>query len=66
MSITYHRLLGRDVWHFHPDCQHMHRWFRSSVEIIKRTTKPRSGELCNECQAKTRADKRTQARKRGK
>lgn len=62
MSLVYRRLVGRDTWHFHKDCHHG----KAKLWDVFTTTKPRSGEFCNECQAKARADKRTQARKRGK
>lgn len=60
------RFAGSDVWHFHPSCHHMAR----SMKALKfysgfRRTKPRSGDLCNECKAKARADKRTQANRKG-
>lgn len=68
MPVTfYRRLKHRDTWHFHVSCQHYKHIITevSYMMSILRNTKPRSGELCNECQAKSRADK-ARARKRGK
>lgn len=62
MPITYIRLTGRDVWHFRSDCHHVPD--RADRAFIVRKTKPRSGEFCNECRSKARADKRLK-RKRG-
>lgn len=63
----YFRFAGCDVWHFHPDCHHRRRHSKALAFYSGfQRTKPRSGEFCDECRAKARADKRTQARKRGK
>ena len=51
----YARLEGRDTWHFHPRCRHLRESKRPRA--IK-ATKPRSGEFCDECLAKTRAGQR--------
>lgn len=62
----YRQLPGRDVWHFHPRCQHWpyltaddysrRKFDQNGVKV--RHKKPTTGELCNECQAKTRKDLR--------
>lgn len=63
MPVIYRKLTYSDCWHFHDDCRHMRRvvshW---PSRLIIRAVKPRSGEMCNECQAKARADKRKQKR----
>lgn len=50
------RRKNRDTWHFHPAC----RWWPTANYMIGkvRHTKPTYGELCNECQAKARAEGR--------
>lgn len=55
---------GRDTWHFHEHCHHMKRIMKETARIYWCASKPKSGEMCNECQAKARADKRLK-RKRG-
>lgn len=53
--MRYRRRKNSDVWHFHTGCQH---WMVvPGVEFIeKRLSKPKSGELCNECLAKSRRE----------
>lgn len=65
MPVTYQQIVGRDVWHFHPECHHLMRSLKALTDKTWRNSKPRSGEMCNECQAKARADKRLTKRKRG-
>lgn len=65
IASEYRRIIGRDVWHFHERCRHMKRLMGETDGIYWRALKPKSGEMCNECMGKSRADKRTQTRKRG-
>lgn len=55
---NYVRILGRDTWHFNERCQHMKRIVKRLTDANLRGTKPRSGEFCDECLAKAKADKR--------
>lgn len=54
----YRKLPKKNVWHFHPKCQHWANTqfsdgtIRSSVKSVNR--KPTTGEFCNECLAKRR------------
>jgi len=41
---TYRRRRGHDIWHWCRDCSN---W--PTFDYEERTTKPSSGELCNEC-----------------
>lgn len=53
--VRYRRRKHSDVWHFHQLCQHWQ--VVAGVEFIeKRLSRPKSGELCNECLAKARAE----------
>ncbi len=45
--MKYRRRKGNDTWHFCTKCSN---WPTANYE--KRTGKPTTGELCNECQAK--------------
>jgi hypothetical protein len=47
----YRRTKGSDTWHFCRNCTH---WPTTNYESSQ--TKPTSGEFCNECLAKERAD----------
>ncbi len=47
---NYRRRRGTDTWHFCTNCSN---WPTSDYESA--TTKPTSGEFCNECLAKERA-----------
>jgi len=51
--MIYRRYRNSDTWHFHAKCQH---WPQKGY-VEKRLSKPKSGELCNECQAKVQRDK---------
>lgn len=58
MAKSYRRLNGRDVWHFRPDCQWW-LWMTYNKPLdayVVKNSKPRSGELCNECLAKQRRE----------
>lgn len=47
---VYCRLRWSDTWHFHSLCQHYQRIVRMPIEFaIAHLTKPKSGELCDEC-----------------
>lgn len=50
MAKTYRRAHGSDTWHFCTNCS---KWPTSNYE--ESTTKPTTGELCNECRAKEAA-----------
>lgn len=43
----YRKTKGRDTWHF---CRNCSNWPTSNYDTS--ATRPSSGELCNECQAK--------------
>lgn len=45
--IVYRRRKGYDTWHF---CSNCSNW--PTVNYDSQTTKPTTGEFCNECQAK--------------
>lgn len=47
MANTYRRRRGNDTWHF---CSNCTNWPTSDYE--ERTTKPTTGEFCNQCQSK--------------
>jgi hypothetical protein len=47
MASTYRRRKGYDTWHF---CSNCTKWPLS--EYDERSTKPTTGELCNECRSK--------------
>jgi hypothetical protein len=47
---TYARRKGSDTWHWCRNCSNF-----PTVNVERSPTKPRSGELCNECQAKERS-----------
>lgn len=51
----YLRLVDRDVWHFFLGCYHYQRirWYGHD-EVVRKYTKPTTGELCNLCLAKER------------
>jgi hypothetical protein len=48
--MIYRRRLRSDVWHFMETC----RWWPTVDGYHERDRRPRSGELCDECLAKTR------------
>jgi hypothetical protein len=48
--MAYRRKKGSDTWHW---CRNCSKWPTSSYD--ERTSKPSSGELCNECQSKEKA-----------
>lgn len=50
----YRRIVGRDSWHFNRKCQHWPTGSSKLGEYVARTTKPTSGEMCDECKAKER------------
>lgn len=59
--MRYRRRNNSDVWHFHTRCQHWPRALESTRpggRVFERHAKlkPTTGELCNECRAKTRRD----------
>lgn len=43
---------GNDTWHFCSNCSN----YPTGPGVIKQTTKPSSGEFCNECKSKRAAD----------
>jgi hypothetical protein len=51
--MTYRRRNGSDCWHYVAHC----RWWPVSPkhQFVERDTKP-SGEFCNECRSKRKAD----------
>ena len=50
--MTYRRRIRSDTWHFHERCQH----WPTKGYVEKRLSKPKSGELCDECRAKVKRD----------
>ena len=50
MAATYRKKRGSDTWHF---CSNCSGW--PTFDYTEQGTKPTSGELCNECQAKQKA-----------
>ena len=50
--ITYRRGKGHDTWHWCRDCS---TWPTSDYEEETNSTRPRNGELCNECLGKEKA-----------
>jgi len=48
--MTYRKKKGKDTWHFCTNCSN---WPTSDYD--EKTTKPTSGELCNECIAKEKS-----------
>ncbi|NJB67505.1 hypothetical protein GGQ74_001145 [Desulfobaculum xiamenense] len=48
--MEYRKKHGSDTWHF---CKNCANWPTSGYD--SKTTKPTSGELCNQCQAKKSA-----------
>jgi len=56
----YLRLPHRDTWHYNLLCQHYKRLIDDgTVVIVRSEERPSTGELCNECQAKTRKEKQS-------
>jgi len=51
MAATYRRKKESDTWHFCTNCSN---WPTSGY--VEQYTKPTTGELCNECQGKKKAD----------
>ena len=54
--MIYRRRRHSDVWHWMRTC----RWWPAknyNVDPAEQYSKPRSGELCNECLAKNRKEK---------
>lgn len=47
MAKEYRKIKGSNTWHF---CSNCSKWPISSYE--EKPEKPKSGELCDECQAK--------------
>lgn len=52
---TYVRRKGGDTWHFMSHCSKMPH---GAVERKTQASRPRSGELCDECLAKEREQKK--------
>jgi hypothetical protein len=50
MASTYRRRNGSDTWHF---CSNCTNWPRSNYD--ERSSKPTTGELCDQCKAKRSA-----------
>jgi hypothetical protein len=54
---AYRRLAHSDTWHFCVNCSHWRRRLQDHKvgdTAVEKRTKPTTGELCNECQAKER------------
>jgi hypothetical protein len=49
---TYRKKKGHDTWHF---CRNCSNWPTSDYEEQTSSTRPKSGELDNECLAKEKA-----------
>lgn len=55
----YRRLKNSDTWHWHPFCQHSKRLMRMNPgegRVVLSKDKPKSGELCNECQGRAKVE----------
>ena len=52
----YRRRKDGDTWHWMPNCTKTPR----GSDVVTRETRPHSGELCDECLAKEREQKRKQ------
>lgn len=50
MASNYRRRKGNDTWHF---CSNCSNW--PTLSYDEQSTKPTTGEFCNECQAKRNA-----------
>jgi hypothetical protein len=50
----YRRRKDGDTWHWRPNCTKQPH----GPDVVTRTTRPHSGELCNECRAKEKKQKR--------
>lgn len=50
---TYRKRVGVDTWHF---CRNCSNYPTSNYEEKQSSTRPTSGELCNECLTKEKAD----------
>lgn len=48
---TYRRRKSSDTWHW---CRNCSNW--PSSDYVEKSSKPSSGELCDECLAKVKAD----------
>ena len=48
--MEYRKLKGHDTWHW---CRNCSNWPRANYD--SKPSKPTTGELCNECQAKAKA-----------
>jgi hypothetical protein len=51
MASTYRRRKDKDTWHFCSNCQN----WPTKAESVEQSSKPTTGELCNECKAKRAA-----------
>ena len=47
MTMPYRRAQGRDTWHY---CRNCSKWPTSGYD--EQSSKPTTGELCNECRGK--------------
>ncbi len=54
MKTFYRRRVTSDTWHYHVLCRW---WPKLKDKYVCKDKKPSSGELCNQCRAKARADK---------
>lgn len=55
---TYYRKPKSDTWHWHPKCHFLINLHESTSFTLRgRDRKPTSGDLCNECRAKTKKGK---------
>ena len=50
--MIYRRKKGSDTWHL---CRNCSNWPTSDYEEVDRSSRPTSGELDNECEAKEKA-----------
>jgi len=50
MATTYRRRRRRETWHFCANCSN----WPTSGDYNERASKPTTGELCDQCQAKQR------------
>lgn len=50
--MTYRRRTNSDTWHWRTDCR---QWPKKPGTYVERATKPSSGDLCNQCKAKSKS-----------
>lgn len=57
----YRKRKGNDTWHWQPDCSNY-----PVLSFDSAQSKPTSGELCNECKAKSKVEPKAKAAPKAK